>query len=85
MNAAAPKPSIANDLRLTPQAKTVLRHLNKRGTVSPMEALVTYGISRLAACIYELRKAGYVVDTQIKQDEQGHRYSNYTLRSGTVH
>jgi hypothetical protein len=75
-------PSIAKELRLTPQAKTVLRHLERRGTISPMEALVSYSISRLAACIYEIRhKAGHRVVCDIRRDEQGHKYARYTFCS----
>lgn len=72
-------PTVATDLRLKPQAKTVLRHLRAKGHISPMEALVVYSISRLAACIHDLRKAGYDVSTVIKQDAQGHGYAQYAL------
>jgi hypothetical protein len=41
-------PSVAHDLRLTPQAKLVLSYLKKHGNISPMEAERVYGISRLA-------------------------------------
>jgi hypothetical protein len=73
-------PSVADDLRLTPQAKTVLRHLKTRGNVSPAEALIVYGISRLASCIHEIRrKANYNVNCEIRRDAQGHKYANYSL------
>lgn len=72
-------PSIAKDLKLTPQAKTVLRHLTNRKSISPMEALITYSISRLASCIHEIRSAGYLVQTMIKHDEQGHKYASYAF------
>ncbi len=76
----ATKPTVASDLRLTPQAKTVLRHLKKRGSISPAEALIVHGISRLAACIHEIRKrAGYRVATEMRQDEHGHKYASYKL------
>jgi len=47
--------TLANDLTLTPQAKTVLRHLEKGKTLTPLEALGVYGIYRLAARIMEIR------------------------------
>lgn len=72
-------PSIAKDLKLTPQAKTVLRHLNAGKAISPMNALMVYGISRLASCIHEIRKAGYVVTMIQKRDEQGHKYARYSF------
>ena len=72
-------PSIANDLRLKPQTKTVLRHLRKGNHISPMQALVVYSISRLAPCIHDIRKAGYNVSTEVKRDAQGHKYAQYAL------
>lgn len=71
------RPSIAKDISLYPQTKTVLKHLEKRGTISPMEALMTYGIYRLSARINELRRVGYKIKTTIKQDAAGHRYARY--------
>jgi hypothetical protein len=44
-----------------------------------MEALVSYGIMRLAACIYDLREKGYGILTDIKNDEAGHKYARYKL------
>lgn len=73
--------SIAQALSVTPQAQTVFRHLKKRRVITPAEALITYGISRLAACIYELRQAGFSVATKIKKDEAGHRYASYKLHA----
>ena len=72
-------PTIASDLSLKPQAKSVLRHLRRHGYITPMQAQIVYGIMRLAACIYELRQVGYDVKTAIKTDEHGHRYSRYEL------
>jgi hypothetical protein len=61
------------------QKETVLTHLRKRCSISPMEALVSYGIYRLADVVYQLREAGWGIDTEIKQDEAGHKYARYTL------
>lgn len=46
-----------------------------------MKALVELSISRLASCIHELRSVGYVVDRVMRQDEGGHKYASYTLRT----
>lgn len=79
-------PSIASDLRLTPQAKTVLAHIKRNKSISPAEALIVHGISRLASCIHEIRRrAGYRVDCEMRQDDQGHKYASYSLASSTVH
>lgn len=84
---AASPPSIAADLRLTPQAKTVLSHIKRNNSISPTEALIVHGISRLASCIHEIRKrAGYLVDCEIRKDDQGHKYASYSFaKSQAVH
>lgn len=60
------------------QTQTVLNHLQRRGSISPMEALVSYGIYRLAAKIYDLREEGFGIHTEMKRDEAGHKYARYT-------
>lgn len=67
------------ELSVTPQARRVLAHLERRGSISPMEAIITYGITRLAARVYELRRIGLAVQTELKRDEQGKPYARYTL------
>lgn len=79
MTMVTPGVSIAKDLSLKPQAKTILRHLRKHGHISPMQALVVYAISRLAPCIFDIRNVGYIVETQVKRDAQGHKYAKYTM------
>jgi hypothetical protein len=78
-------PSVADDLRLTPQARTILAHLKRHPSgITPMKALVVYSISRLASCIHEIRhRAGYEVGTEVAEDSMGHRYAVYKL--ATVH
>lgn len=44
-----------------------------------MEALISYGNSRLAATIYDLRAMGFTIQTDIRKDEAGHKYARYTL------
>lgn len=73
------RPTIASDLKLKPQAKTVLTHLRRYDHISPMQALVVHNISRLAAVIYDIREAGYEVDMKLKEDAQGHKYAQYAL------
>jgi hypothetical protein len=84
MNTATP--SLAADLRLTPQARTVLAHLRRRPHITPMEALTVYGIPRLASCIHEIRnRAGYVVITENCKDDEGGRYGRYSLATRIEH
>lgn len=63
----------------TSQRKTIVRHLKDRGTISPMEALVSYGIYRLAAIIHSLREDGWGINTEMKKDGNGHKYARYSL------
>ena len=63
------------------QLKMILHHLKIR-PLTPMEALVHIGCFRLAARIFDLRKAGYVIDMKmIEEEETGARYAEYTLIS----
>lgn len=79
-------PSVAADLRLTPQARTVLVHLREHGDITPAKADRVYGITRLASCIHEIRQAGYKVKTKVLRDDMGSKYGLYVLHSArTVH
>jgi hypothetical protein len=64
---------------VTPSARRIERHLEEKGSISPMEALIVYGESRLARCIHELRENGAEITTEMKTDERGHRYGRYSL------
>ena len=64
------------ELRLKPQARRVLRHLEK-DSISPLEALMVHGIYRLAASIHEIRKEGFKVFTTMHKDASGKKYARY--------
>jgi hypothetical protein len=76
--ATANAPSFATEINLKPQTRQILRHLRKE-SISPLEALTVYGISRLAPAIYDLRQAGYTIRSEHKRDAMGHNYTRYTL------
>jgi len=63
----------------TTQAMTILEHLENRGPISPGEALLVYGVYRLAARICELRDLGYDIETMMCTDANGKRYARYSL------
>jgi hypothetical protein len=46
------------------QRETVLKHLQKVGPLTPLEARVWYGIGRLAARVHKLRQEGYPIKTE---------------------
>ena len=73
--------TLANDLKLPPQAKVILRHLEKGKSITPMESLIVYGIYRLSDCIYKIRNAGHDVLTHDRKDERGKKYGEYQLNS----
>lgn len=42
----------------------VLKHLTDFGSITSLEAFKDYGITRLSAIIYDLRKDGYNISSQ---------------------
>jgi len=51
------------NLQVDNQAKAVLWHLGKYGSITSYEAIKEYGITRLAHLIYVHRKDGYTIDS----------------------
>lgn len=62
------------------QKDTVLKHLKRYTTITPLEAFHVYGIYRLAAVIEQLRKAGLDITTKMKTAPNGSRYAEYRLK-----
>jgi hypothetical protein len=63
------------------QQERILQHLQELGSITPMQALTHYGCFRLGARIYNLRRLGHVITSELIQ--HGHRrYALYTLRKG---
>ena len=54
-----------------------LEYLKMYGSITPIEALTAFNSFRLAAQICKLRKAGYVIKTEINDIEP--RFAIYTL------
>lgn len=67
------------ELSLKPQARRVLRHMEKKRSITPLEALGVYGVFRLAAVVHDIRKAGFNVLTDLHTDANGKRYARYSL------
>lgn len=61
------------------QQDEILAHLRRRKTVTPVEALVVYGVYRLSDVIFRLRHRGYRIATTMKRDDKGRRYAEYHL------
>ena len=58
----------------TTQKKVVLKHLQSGKEITQLEATQKYGVLRLGAIIFDLRKAGYMISTKIMHDPN--RYGN---------
>jgi hypothetical protein len=70
---------IVRAINLSPQQRTILSHLTRGQSISNMEALIVYNISRLSDVVLKLRRKGFNVETDVRVDNAGHRYSRYTL------
>jgi len=66
-------------INLSPQQKTILGHLMSGRSISNMESLIVYNISRLSDVILKLRRKGFEVETDVRVDNAGHKYSRYSL------
>ena len=68
------------------QQETVLAHLQSGETITSIQAIMEYGITRLAAVICELRKQGWCIDSvvEIGVNRAGRKvnYTRYILRGG---
>lgn len=56
------------------QEEVVLQHLVKNGTITSLEAINEYGITRISARIFNLRKRGYPIVTEDRKVRT--RYGN---------
>lgn len=61
------------------QCKMVLEHLKAFPGITPLEALELYGCSRLASRINDLRKEGYIIETNIVR-KNGKHFAKYVLK-----
>ena len=60
------------------QADIVIEHFKKRGALTQVDANGLYGISRLAAVVYKLRRRGVKVVSRMKQGVRA-QYAEYSL------
>jgi hypothetical protein len=64
---------------LKPLTAKTLHYLRTRGALTPLVFWSTYDSMALAQQVHELRKAGFIVQTTMKTDEEGSRYPSYSL------
>lgn len=60
------------------QKEQVLKHLQSGKSLSPLEALNYFGSLRLGAIIFDLKKDGYEIETEINQ--VGKHYAVYKMK-----
>ena len=65
------------------QCAEILGHL-KRKPITAIEALRDYRCFRLAARIYDLRSAGYEIDSTMVEIQPGVEVARYSLRAKTI-
>ena len=61
------------------QTQTVLNHLTNNRKLTSIEAIGLYGITRLAAVVYDLKKQGLEVETTMKNGVNNTQYAQYSL------
>ena len=65
------------------QAGKVLRHLQDYGSITPMVAMSDYGIMRLGARIYDLKRHGYAIQSEMVRGQNRYgeptHWAKYTL------
>ena len=61
------------------QIADIYNHLMTGRTITPLEALGLYGTFRLGGHIYNLKKKGCKIHTEIRQDLNGHIYAEYAM------
>lgn len=65
------------------QKKKVLNHLQTHRCITSMDAIYKYRATRLSAIIFDLRKEGYAIKTEIvtRKNEDGNtiNYAEYSL------
>ena len=60
------------------QSHLILKHLKKRKSITPLEALSRFGCFRLGARIYDLKRDGHVIETRMVE-RRGKRFAEYRL------
>lgn len=70
------------------QCNRVLQHLQAYGSITPLEAMQEYGIMRLGARIYDLKKMGYSINSSRETGENRYgesiSYARYSLSRADI-
>jgi hypothetical protein len=61
------------------QQEKILNHLREYGHITALQAIGVYRIFNLKGRVYDLRAAGWNVQTDMVSDATGKRYARYHL------
>lgn len=71
------------------RAERVLQYIQEFGSISPLEAFRDLGYTRLSAAIFELKRNGYRIKTEVEcgVNRYGHpvHYARYSLHKAKNH
>lgn len=66
------------------QLEKVVRHIERFGSITPAEAVKEYGIYRLSAIAYTMKKRGYPIHADMEQSVnrfgEKTKYARYSMR-----
>ena len=68
----------SQNIQYKSQSALILEHLRSRGSITPLDALRLYGCFRLGGRIYDLKRAGHTIVTEMVEDN-GKHYARYRL------
>lgn len=69
-------------MKLSPQAITILRHLQSAGSITNVEAHAVHRVRSLSRRITELRDAGVPINKERRRDVTGQIYVRYSRTPG---
>ena len=61
------------------QRESIITHLKEGLEITPLDALEQYGIFRLSAIIFNLKKEGYNIATKRVKNRYGKKFASYKL------
>ena len=64
------------------QNEAILRALLAGRALTPLDALREFGVFRLGARIWDLKRAGYPIETELVHDGKKH-WARYSIAKGT--
>lgn len=73
------------------QESKILAHLQSGRSITPLDALSLYNCFRLGGRIYDLKKRGFIIKTEMVETSNGAKVASYKLlpsikeMSGSIH